>query len=548
MAKINLLLQLQRQKLLQENKERAGQNRSAKEDRSRTTKTADKASAPPATTPAAQAKQEEDARKKRQLSGGSLDLYKRRRPAATGDDEEFRFFGITKREPFVLPNSTVSFSGEWTATAESNSDFVAGTHVDGGHQSKKFYSAEQRTNSYEYNTSVVAPKLFEELGASEKKYINMPEVQFPFSLQFIHWTLDQASAPPGNSGAVYGTPPVLAPSVFLQLSLFRRARGLSGYDIPYVLRSDGRYIYYSIAVQTAKTTKLPSYFAAGTRDLNSLYESFSSGSPTPGRDFFSLVGPDNSFNNGASRKVDFNEGETYTMTSGILMLLRPAIRNLDVFEYEFGVGYPSVPGDGSGRNIFTGTSWNGNVWNYGSAYWSSITETLTPSFTQTDVAIQGLYWRYDTEAENPKDAISFRQVDLSNLGTTYATRKSTLSNYLDNQDISNPIRIIWEHKKSLNTASLPLPDLASSFTFANQNTLTIESYPENFVYNQSTGIATEVLGSDVYTIQLAENLAYEIAASTAKNTPKSEWEASTPYDTAQSTDPDTYIRFAHLST
>jgi len=529
MTKLNLLLQLQQQKLLAENKERAGFNRSAKEDRSRTTKTADKASNPPATSPAAQAQQAEDARKKKELSGGSLNLHKRRRPAATGSEEDFRFFGIINRLPFVLPNSTVTFSGEWTATAESDADFRAGTYEGSALQYKIFYSAEQRTNSYEYNTSVVGPKFYEELGESEKQYINMPEVQFPFSLQYIHWTLDQGSAPGGfTTSAVYGTPPTRDPSFFLQLSLFRRLRSAASYDIPYILRSDGRYIYYSIAVQTAKTTKPSSYFAAGTRDLNSLFESFSSGSPTPGRDSWSLVGPDiSSFD--YARLVYFNEGETYVTTSGVTIQLRPAIRDYYVHEYEFGVGYPEHPGSGSGRNVFTGSSWNGSVWNYGSAYWSSINQTLVPGSAQTDVDIQGLYWRYDTEVEDPAAAISFRQVDLSNLGETYATRKSTLSNYFDNQDSSNPIRSIWEQRKSLNTINLPLPDLAENFIYTSPNTLTINSYPEGFVYNQSTGIATEVLGTDVYAIELAANLSYEVAVSTAKNTPKSEWESSTTY-------------------
>ncbi len=529
MTKLNLLLQLQQQKLLAENKERAGHNRSAKEDRSRTTKTADKASNPPATSPAAQAQQAEDARKKKELSGGSLNLHKRRRPAATGSEEDFRFFGIINRLPFVLPNSTVSFSGEWTATAESEADYRAGTYEASALQYKIFYSAEQRTNSYEYNTSVVGPKFYEELGESEKQYINMSEVQVPFSLQYIHWTLDQASAPGGfTTNAVYGTPPVLSPALFSQFSLFRRLRSAAGYDIPYILRSDGRYIYYSIAVQTAKTTKSSDYLVTGTHDFDSFYKSLASGGPTVGRDVFYLVGPDFS-TLGDARLVYFNEGETYVITGGVNIQLRPAIRGLYVYEYEFGFGYPDYPGGGSGRNINSSLGWNGTVWNYSQPYWNPTTQNLVPGSAQTDVDIQGLYWRYDTEAEDPAAAISFRQVDLSNLGETYATRKSPLSNYFDNQDSSNPIRIIWEYKKSLNTTNLPLPDLAEYFIYTNQNTLTIESYPERFVYNQSTGIATEVLGTDVYTIELAANLSYEVAASTAKNTPKSEWEQSTTY-------------------
>ena len=263
MAKINLLLQLQRQKLLQENKERAGQNRSAKEDRSRTTKTADKASAPPATTPAAQAKQEEDARKKRQLSGGSLDLYKRRRPAATEDDE-FRVFGISNINPYDWPEKIESVSIPWTATY----DRLLFTGVVGQTNTYTVDRATvQKTNGYR----VVEREWFvgfnEDFGNSVQ-LITTPRHTLPGVITALDWYFHQSSN--GYSGysnddvttppvaRVVASPPQLTPH---NSSWFTNKQTISVNDKP-LTSSDGRYIYHSTWYTTGRPR--PAFFDAYT--------------------------------------------------------------------------------------------------------------------------------------------------------------------------------------------------------------------------------------------------------------------------------------------
>jgi len=253
MTKLNLLLQLQQQKLLAENKERAGFNRSAKEDRSRTTKTADKASNPPATSPAAQAQQAEDARKKKELSGGSLNLHKRRRPAATGsDDATYRVFGLSNLAPYDWPEKIAAVSIPWTATFDRR--------VQAGSTVNVIRVSAQRTNSYSVAEREWMVGFNEDLGDSVQ-LITTPKHTLPGVITNFDWYFHQSSdGYPGEENFVnrvekiIASPPLLTPH---NSSFFTNKQTVSpaGYSLS---SSDGRYIYHSTYYSTG--TPRPAFF------------------------------------------------------------------------------------------------------------------------------------------------------------------------------------------------------------------------------------------------------------------------------------------------
>ena len=440
MAKINLLLQLQRQKLLQENKERAGQNRSAKEDRSRTTKTADKASAPPATTPAAQAKQEEDARKKRQLSGGSLDLYKRRRPAATEDDDEIRVFGISNINPYDWPEKIESVSIPWTATYNRTIESIEG---DGLLHYRWVRENIERTNSYRVVEREWLVGFNEDFGNSTTLFAT-PKHTLPGVITAFNWYFHQSSEGASerrSGGAVYhseesiiASTPQLSPH---SSSWFNNKKTMTLNDKP-LTSSDGRYIYHS------------TWYVAG--------------SPPP--NFYKI-----------NNEVYFTGLTIFNPPLDFRNDFTPEIIEIDGFRFK---------GNRIQRTI------------------NSIQQGTSTDFNLGDSLqyfrdVRGLYWRYDTQTPNAVPELTVKDLSYPGDGTT-ADRRNVLSNFLDNLNPSDPYYKLWKFLYASNYSYSYnfLNSLTSQIAYSQ----TYQRWPPNLVYYPDTGQAlfTKALNTGTPTV------------------------------------------------
>ena len=457
MAKINLLLQLQRQKLLQENKERAGQNRSAKEDRSRTTKTADKASTPPATTPAAQAKQEEDARKKRQLSGGSLDLYKRRRPAATedDDDDEFRVFGISNINPYDWPEKIESVVIPWTATYNRRIESI---ESDGLRHYRWVRETQQRTNSYQVVEREWLVGFNEDFGNSTTTLFATPKHTLPGVITAFYWYFHQSSIGyTGQSvaGAVYhseesiiASTPQLSPH---SSSWFNNKKTMTVNDKP-LTSSDGRYIYHS------------TWYVAG--------------SPPP--NFYKM-----------SSKIYF---VGYTIFNPLLTIKDELpLETLYTGGFTFNGRY--IQRDI--QDIRQGTS---NYFNLGDSL-------------QYFRDVRGLYWRYDTQTPDAVPELTVKDLSYPGDGTA-ADQRNVLSNFLDGLHPSDPYYKLWKflyasnYSKAYDFLSPVTPQVSKAYDFLSpvtpqvQENQTYLRWPPNLVYYPDTGQAlfTKALNTGTPTV------------------------------------------------
>ena len=461
MTKLNLLLQLQQQKLLAENKERAGFNRSAKEDRSRTTKTADKASNPPATSPAAQAQQAEDARKKKELSGGSLDLHKRRRPAATGDKKKLRVFGISNINSYDWPEKIENVVIPWTATY--NRRIESSIEPNGTRHYRWIRETQQQTNSYQVVEREWIIGFNEDFGNSTTLFAT-PKHTVPGVITAFNWYFHQSSigvTEQSVAGAVYhGEESIIASTPQLtphSSSWFTNKQTMTTNDKP-LTSSDGRYIYHS------------TWYVAG--------------SPPPS--FYRISSKDIFYGYTIFNPLTTTSGLPYQIIKDELPL-----EQIDI-----------------GGSIFFGRYIQKDIWDIqqGTSKYYNLGDSL-----QSFRDVRGLYWRYDTQTPDAVPELTVKDLSYPGDGTA-ADRRNVLSNFLDNLNPSDPYYKLWKFLYAPQYLSLPtIPgysNYSKAYDFLNyllqppQQQNTYLRWPPNLVYYPDTGEAlfTKALNTGAPTV------------------------------------------------
>lgn len=246
MARQRLDLNLDTQRLLAANRERAAANRSAYVDRGQTKRTAAQttAAATPATPTGAPTQNEEP-------RGGTPNLYRAPEPAAQRRKKKgVEVYGISNVNRFYLNETTQesyqTFTG-YGAVYDYTIDYTTGTTV----FELLYYNVEEKqfTNSYRLEAARWRPEFNQELPNSRRFFLGDPYT-VDNAITHLDWTFDQRSDAPyfAPNLAVKATPPALPFLLEDKVSTSNNAFGNDDFWGPLgssLTRSDGKFVYHS---------------------------------------------------------------------------------------------------------------------------------------------------------------------------------------------------------------------------------------------------------------------------------------------------------------
>jgi hypothetical protein len=467
--------------LLDENKERSGDNRAIRQNRTHRKSEADKQATPalPQIGGADAVKAEGDKNPIGQMNSTRVIDPSRREElsAQRRKKNKLSVFGISNPGSYE-PQPRTIVSQSWTATA---SRWV--TYQDIGPFFYDYWAQDyqqQRTNSYTIIPSQKWSPAFAKEASSNRTYINAPTHELGKTAFTFDWTFWQTNLPdgaPGNSFVVATTPQLPEPVT----TWFNNHPRVSLNHLPAIASSDGRYIWYSVVY-------------ALSRPSSDFYISSVAGDLLPYKglrnDFFDTQNGGEYVFEVVSRRTLNNGSPQTDPTSGY---------NHDYLGYEF-----------NNDNYARYRNWDFAV--------TSLNLGLPRLFS--DVQAYGLTWRYDTE--NPQSPPNFSEFNLGYTGDgTLAGFHNFASMYLGLLDASHPAKEEWTQMLARKTANESFAELANRYFDPTYGSGFYSLVP-GLVYYKDTGLAiyTGKLKRGnffpnfprVYTKTLTPNLSYSSAS------------------------------------
>jgi len=456
--KINILMTGERQ-LLDENKERSGDTRAVRQNRTHRTSEANKQATPalPQIGSPPAIISEKDAKSGKFVS---VNEGLRPEPAAQRRKKQFKVWGIDYASSYEA-QPRVAVSIPWTANTV---DYFTGQQYQ-----------EQRNNNY-----TLAPLLrwrpsFTKDDKNNRSYVSSPAHEIGNIVIRFDWTFYQAV------NTTVSNPPQLSDS---PSTWFQNHPRVSENHLPAIAASDGRYIWYSVVYATSRPS-LNFYTADGSGDFrtfgttNRYYDFNNGGSVVAER-----VSRRTTYT-GASPQTDpasgYNSG-VYGMDYITDNWIRYSGWDFRVYE---SVGVP--PGLGRGYSF---------------------------------VSAYALTWRYDTE--NPQSPPNFSEYNLGYKGDgTLAGLHNFASMYLGLLDANHPAKEEWTKWLAGKTATQSFASLANQYFDPTYGSGFYSLVP-GLVYYKDTGLAiyTGKLRRGnffpnfprVYTKTLTPNLPYWLAS------------------------------------
>lgn len=477
------------QQLVNENKERSGDTRVIRQNRTHRKRESDNQVAPAPKQlgqPPATEKEDDD-----DLRGSSSRVNNSSRKeelsAQRRKKKKFSVFGISDPSPMEL-ESRIYVSQPWTATA---SRWIRWQGPGTGTFFNDYWVQDyqqQRTNSYTIIPSQTWAPKFTQDSINNRTFTNAPVYELGATTVQFDWTFYQSNRPdgnPGNSLIVATLPQLPDPPT----TWFQNHPRVSINHLPAIAASDGRYIWYSTVY-------------ALSRPSVSFFTSFNFTNWQPGYD--SLY-PLNSQGN-ENRNWDFDNG-------GVLVDEQVSRRTLNNEYPYFSAEDPkplqyniNIPNDNNQR--FSG-------WWFGE-------KPFNTSFGHlySDVNAYSLTWRYDTQ--NPQSPPNFSLHSLGYRGDGTATGLHNFASmYLGALDASHPAKEQWIQMLASKTANESFAYLANRY-FDSTYGSGFYSLVPGLVYYKDTGLAIYTgklkrAGSfptfpRVYTKTLTPNLSYSSAS------------------------------------
>jgi hypothetical protein len=477
--KINVYMTGERQ-LLDENKERSGDNRAIRQNRTHRKSEADKQAAPalPQIGGANAVKAEGDNNPTGQINSSRVIDPTRREElsAQRRKKNKLSVFGISSPGPYE-PQPRTIVSQSWTATASRwvEYQYIGPFFYDYWAQDHQ----QQRTNGYIVIPSQKWSPSFAKEASSNRTYINAPTHELGATTFRFDWTFRQTNVPdgePGNSLVVATLPQLpTSPSTW-----FLNHPRVSLEHLPSIAASDGRYIWYSTVYALSRPSYAfyyndPSYTGDWPIQTTGVYNQFYD--TQNGGDFVREY---------VSRRTTYTGSPITDPASGY---------NFDHYR-------------------------NDNLKRYGG--WDFVIKPLnstTPN-QYSDVQAYGLTWRYDTE--NLQSPPNFSQYNLGYTGDgTLAGLHNFASMYLGLLDANHPVKEEWIQWISRKTATQSFASLATEY-FDPTYGFGFYSLVPGLVYYKDTGLAiyTGKLKRGnffpnfprVYTKTLTPNLSYSSAS------------------------------------
>ena len=466
------------QQLLNENKERSGDTRAIRQNRTHRHGEADKQVAPAPTklggAPAVKTADEDESRRRSSRVNNSSreeELSAQRRKK-----KKFSVFGLSNPDPMEL-EPRIGVNTPWTATASRWIEYqnIGPFFYDYWAQDYQ----QQRTNSYTVIPSQTWAPSFAKEESNNRTYINSPTHVLGKTTFRFDWTFYQQNIPdgtPGNSLVVATLPQLPEPPN----TWFTNHPRVSLKHLPSIASSDGRYIWYS----TVYALSRPSYNFYYTDTLTSMQTN----------------GVPNLF-------IDTQNGGVF---------VREIVARRTQNSYPASIAPQLDPT--SGYNFADYRNDNGKRY----AGWDFITRPLnyTNPNVYSQVQAYALTWRYDTQ--NPQSPPTFSTYNLGYTGDgTAAGLHNFASMYLGLLDASHPAKEEWTKMLALKPANESFAALADRY-FDPTYGPGFYSLVPGLVYYKDTGLAiyTGKLKRGayfpnfprVYTKTLTPNLSYSSAS------------------------------------
>jgi len=418
------------QQLLNENKERSGDTRAIRQNRTHRKSEADKQVAPAPTKlggpPAVKTAEEDESRRRSSRVNNSSreeELSAQRRKKK----KKFKVYGVSNINPYDWPEKIESVSIPWTATYNRRIESIEG---DGLRHYRWVRENIQRTNSYQVVEREWLVGFNRDFGNSTTLFAT-PKHTLPGVITAFNWYFHQSSiGVTGQSvaGAVYhseksiiASTPQLSPH---SSGWFNNKQTMTVNDKP-LTSSDGRYIYHSTWYVAGQAST--SFYNISSKVLFTGYTIFNP--PLTVRDEF------------PSETIDI-DGFTY--------------HGHKIQKTIFGI-------------------------QQGTSTYFSLGDSLR-YFRD----VRGLYWRYDTQTPNAVPELTVKDLSYPGDGTT-ADRRNVLSNFLDNLNPSDPYYKLWKFLYASNYSYSY--NFLNSLTSQIEHSLTYLRWPPNLVYYPDTGQA-----------------------------------------------------------
>ena len=470
------------QQLLNENKERSGDTRAIRQNRTHRHGEADKQVTPAPTKlggpPAVKTADEDESRRRSSRVNNSSreeELSAQRRKK-----KKFSVFGLSNPDPMEL-EPRIGVNTPWTATA---SEWVGLEDINGFDIFFRDYQ-QQRTNSYTVIPSQTWAPSFAKEASNNRTYINSPTHELGATTFRFNWTFYQSNYQLDGltvRASVVATLPQLPepPSTW-----FTNHPRVSLKHLPSIASSDGRYIWYS----TVYALSRPSY---------NFYYSYTNRSV-----------PD------VSMQAHGNENRFYDFQNGGVFVREIVSRRTQNY-------YPASLDPMT--DAFS--DWNYDYYNSDNykryAGWDFLIKPLndtTPNIW-SQVQAYALTWRYDTQ--NPQSPPNFSTHNLGYTGDgTVAGLHNFASMYLGLLDANHPAKEEWTKMLALKTANESFAALANRY-FDPTYGPGFYSLVAGLVYYKDTGLAIYTgklkRGASfpnfprVYTKTLTPNLSYSSAS------------------------------------
>jgi hypothetical protein len=479
--KLNVYMTGERQ-LLDENKERSGDNRAIRQNRTHRKSEADKQAAPalPQIGGANAVKAEGDKNPIGQMNSRRvIDPSRREELSAQRRKKQFKVWGINYASSFE-PQQRISENTPWTATSSKWYRPTIELNIPDEWQGDY---TQQRSNNY-----IVAPLLkwspsFTKEDKNSRSYVSGSPHEIENVVIRFDWTFYQSNRPDSTHPLIIASLPQLpqGPSTW-----FQNHPRVSENHLPAIAASDGRYIWYSVVYATSRPS-INFYRIRPPSDISS----FQTGGVL--NLYYDFQNDGLNVDEVVSRRTTYTGSPITDPASGY---------NSGVFGYAY-----------INDNDRRYSGWNFTVY-------ESVGVPPGLGHGYSFVSAYALTWRYDTE--NPQSPPNFSEYNLGYKGDgTLAGLHNFASMYLGLLDANHPAKEEWTKMLALKTANESFASLANRYFDPTYGSGFYSLVP-GLVYYKDTGLAiyTGKLKRGnffpnfprVYTKTLTPNLSYSSAS------------------------------------